>query len=62
MGLMIGARFERAFEVVERALNRGVVINATSENNLRFVPPLILSEREVDMAVDILNSISGEID
>ncbi len=62
LGLMIGARFERAFEVVERALNRGVVINATSENNLRFVPPLILSEREVDMAVDILNSISGEID
>ncbi len=62
LGLMIGARFERAFEVVESALNRGVVINATSENNLRFVPPLILSEREVDMAVDILNSISGEID
>lgn len=61
LGLMIGARFEKAFRIVEMALERGLVLNATSEDNLRFVPPLILSEKEVNIAVDTLNSILKEI-
>ncbi len=61
LGLMIGASFENAFEIVNKALKRGVVMNATSENNLRFVPPLILNEKHVDLAMDVLNSILKEI-
>ncbi len=57
LGLMIGAKFNNAFEVVSKALEKGVVINATSEDNLRFVPPLILKKEEVDFAIEVLSTI-----
>jgi len=59
LGLMIGARVENAFEIVEKALSRGLVVNATSEDNLRFVPPLVIGREEVDYAMDILHDICG---
>jgi len=59
LGLMIGARVERAFEIVEKALSKGLVVNATSEDNLRFVPPLVIGREEIDYAMDILHDICG---
>ncbi len=55
MGLMIGVEVERAFEIVREALNRGLIINATSEETLRIVPPLIIGRDEIDFAVDVLS-------
>lgn len=56
MGLMIGADVEqpRAKQVVVSALQNGLVINATSENTLRFVPPLTISRELVDTALQRL--------
>jgi len=62
LGLMIGARVERAFEIVEKALSRGLVVNATSEDNLRFVPPLVIGKEEVDYAMEILIEICSSKD
>ncbi len=56
-GLMIGTDVEGAREVVERSLERGLVVNATSESTLRFLPPLIIGKEEIDMAVGILNEV-----
>ncbi|WP_456328337.1 aspartate aminotransferase family protein [Archaeoglobus sp.] len=57
LGLMIGAKFENAFEIVSRGLREGLVLNATSEDNLRFVPPLVIGKEEVDYAIEKLGNI-----
>lgn len=56
-GLMIGAQLNEpiAKQVVAGTLSRGLVINAVGDNILRFLPPLIATERDVDEAMEILN-------
>jgi acetylornithine/N-succinyldiaminopimelate aminotransferase len=57
-GLMLGLELEReCSQIVLKALERGLVINCTSERVLRFVPPLIIEERHVDEAVEILREV-----
>jgi len=55
-GLMRGTVLESpiAFGVVAAALERGLVINATSETVLRFVPPLIISDNAIKEGIKIL--------
>ena len=43
--------------VVSECLRRGVLINATDEHMLRFVPPLIITQREIDRLVEVLSQI-----
>jgi predicted acetylornithine/succinylornithine family transaminase len=59
VGLMVGVDFgeEIAKDVVVKALNKGLILNATGSKTLRMVPPLIVSEQEADTAVDILASV-----
>ncbi len=57
-GLMLGLELERSCsETVQKALERGLLINCTSERVLRFVPPLVVEERHVDEAIGILKEI-----
>jgi predicted acetylornithine/succinylornithine family transaminase len=57
-GLMIGAvlteRIDEA-DVVARALDAGLVINATGPGTLRFLPPLTITAPDVDEAVAIVD-------
>jgi acetylornithine/succinyldiaminopimelate/putrescine aminotransferase len=55
-GLMVGARLESADakEVAARALEQGLVINGIGNDTLRFLPPLVIGEAEVDEALEIL--------
>ena len=57
LGLMIGAKVEGAFDIVSNALKEGVVLNATSEDTLRFVPPLVIGKEEIDFAVEVLDHL-----
>ncbi len=59
MGLMIGADLDRpiAKQVMTKSLELGLVINATGEHTLRFVPPLIITKELVDKAIGILERI-----
>ncbi len=43
--------------VVSECLKRGILINATGEHVLRFVPPLIVAQTEVDRLLDVLTQI-----
>lgn len=43
--------------VVADCLTRGVLINAAGEHVLRFVPPLIITQREIDKLLDTLATI-----
>jgi acetylornithine/N-succinyldiaminopimelate aminotransferase len=56
-GLMIGVKVPNAEEIVKKGLEQGVVLNATSEDNLRLVPPLIIRKEDIDLAVEVLAKI-----
>jgi acetylornithine/N-succinyldiaminopimelate aminotransferase len=55
-GLMVGARLDGpgAREVAERLLDRGLIVNPIGDDTLRFLPPLVIGEAEVDEALEIL--------
>src|SRR5438874_11327011 len=49
LGLMLGAELDRpGAPVVERCLHGGLVINCTAERVLRFLPPLVITQAELD--------------
>jgi acetylornithine/N-succinyldiaminopimelate aminotransferase len=56
-GLMVGARLDgaNAREVAARALEAGLIINPIGDDTLRFLPPLVIGEADVDRALDILS-------
>jgi acetylornithine aminotransferase len=52
---MIGAELAQPCgELVRQALDAGLVINVTSENVVRLLPPLVMSEAEGRMVVERL--------
>ncbi|WP_456485001.1 acetylornithine/succinylornithine family transaminase [Desulfurobacterium sp.] len=58
MGLMIGVVCKmECGRIVEKALEKGLIINCTAKNVLRFAPPLIISEEEIDTSIRILKNI-----
>jgi acetylornithine aminotransferase len=58
LGLLQGMEVETdAKAVVTDCLSRGLLINATNERVLRFVPPLIISEQEIDKFVETLTAV-----
>ena len=58
MGLLIGMElFRDCAPVVKACMDRGVLINCTAGNVLRFMPPLIVTEKEIDHLVDILEQV-----
>ncbi|MEM0351125.1 MAG: aspartate aminotransferase family protein [Archaeoglobaceae archaeon] len=56
-GLMIGVGIKNAEEVVRKALEKGLILNATSDDNIRIVPPLIIKKEEIDFAVEKIAEI-----
>lgn len=55
-GLLVALEFnqEIAEKMVFACLERGLLVNKVKPNALRFMPPLIITEKEVDRAVNIL--------
>jgi acetylornithine/N-succinyldiaminopimelate aminotransferase len=60
-GLMVGARLDGidAREAAARALDGGLIVNPIGEEVLRFLPPLVIGEAEVDRALEILRDALG---
>jgi predicted acetylornithine/succinylornithine family transaminase len=62
-GLLIALEFNQ--EIAERlllaCLNKGLLVNRLKPHAVRFMPPLIITEKEVDKAVGILKEVLGEI-
>jgi acetylornithine/N-succinyldiaminopimelate aminotransferase len=60
-GLMVGARLEDggAKDVASRALAEGLIVNPIGDETLRFLPPLIIGEAEIDEALEILGRVLG---
>jgi acetylornithine/N-succinyldiaminopimelate aminotransferase len=47
-------------DFVLECMQRGLLINCTGGNVLRFVPPLILTNNDVDKAIGILSEVLEE--
>ena len=62
-GLMRGAVLSSpiAFTVVSKGLEHGLVLNATSDSVLRFVPPLVISDGALAEAVATLKAVIAEV-
>jgi acetylornithine/succinyldiaminopimelate/putrescine aminotransferase len=48
---------ERAEEVLLGALRRGFLINVTAGKVLRFLPPLVVEEAQIDALVSTLDEL-----
>lgn len=61
-GLMIGLELDiPGKQFVTDALAEGLLINCTHETVLRFLPPYVITEQEVDRAVRILSKIFKKV-
>ena len=57
-GLMIGVQLTiPGKEIVARAMEEGLLMNCTHDTVLRFLPPYIVTETEVDEAIGILQRV-----
>jgi predicted acetylornithine/succinylornithine family transaminase len=60
-GLIVGMELtEPGAEIVNKCMERGLLINCIGRTVLRFLPPLIVSEAETDEMVNILSGVFGE--
>ena len=61
-GLMVGVTLAEgldAGEAAARALDEGLVINVPGPGMLRFLPPLVIGEEEIDAASGIIARVLG---
>jgi len=57
-GLLLGMELTRDGDpIVKACLEKGVLINCTAGNVLRFMPPLIVQQRDIDRLIDILEEV-----
>lgn len=57
-GLMIGMEMSlECSEIVKDCLERGLIINCTAGNVLRFTPPIIVQKKDIDNMLNILDDV-----
>jgi predicted acetylornithine/succinylornithine family transaminase len=62
LGLMLGIELSHpCASIVDDCKDRGILVNCTAGNVLRFLPPLIVTEKEVDVLIDMLEEVFSKI-
>jgi acetylornithine/N-succinyldiaminopimelate aminotransferase len=60
-GLMLAAELDRpGAHLVVKCMERGYLINCTVDKVLRFLPPLTITQQEVDGLLTVLDAVLGE--
>lgn len=58
IGLLIGIELnEDAAKYIEIALQKGIILNKVKPTIIRIVPPLVISEKEIDKSIEIIKEI-----
>jgi acetylornithine/N-succinyldiaminopimelate aminotransferase len=58
IGLMIGVQLTApGAQIVQRCLEQGLRINCTHDTVIRFMPPMIVTQEQIDQAVGILDGV-----
>ena len=61
LGLMIGLDLDADCKrVVQKALDKGVILNNTGDHTLRFIPPLVVTKEHIDKVVKVLGEVLEE--
>ncbi|MGH9029606.1 MAG: aspartate aminotransferase family protein, partial [Acidimicrobiales bacterium] len=62
-GLLLGAGLSKgmAAEVCAAALRRGLVVNAPREDTIRFAPPLLVEDTQIDEALAIFAGVLSDV-
>lgn len=61
-GLLIGAEINRdCSPIVTECMHRGILINCTAGTVLRFAPPLVVRQDDIDRVMDVLDEIFGSL-
>ncbi|KQC06787.1 MAG: acetylornithine aminotransferase [Methanolinea sp. SDB] len=59
-GLMIGMTVgEGCPQVQKECARNGVLVNCAADGNLRLVPPLVITDEEIDRVTDVVNNAIG---
>lgn len=63
VGLMLGVSLPGplAKDLTRRALDHGLLVNDVASDVLRFTPPLVITDEEIDRALDILKEVWDEV-
>jgi acetylornithine/succinyldiaminopimelate/putrescine aminotransferase len=62
LGLILGIELDGpGAPIVEACMEKGFLVNCVQDKVIRFVPPLIVDEREVDLLVKALDEALGEV-
>lgn len=62
LGLMRGLEFsEPVGPVVSKALENGLILISAGTNIIRFVPPLVITNEDVDKMIEILDKCIKEV-
>ena len=57
-GLMVGIELSSPCkEIVKQCVLKGVLLNCTAETFIRFLPPLIVTEEEIDTGIAVLDEV-----
>ncbi|MBW6462592.1 MAG: ornithine--oxo-acid transaminase [Firmicutes bacterium] len=57
-GLMVGVELkEKARPYCEKLMKKGILAKETHENVIRFAPPLVITKKELDWAIDIVDQV-----
>ncbi len=58
LGLLLGMKLKiKGESVVKTCMEKGFLINCIQENILRFIPPLIIEKKEIDLLVACLDEV-----
>lgn len=62
MGLLIGMELLRdCSDIVNACLGKGLLINCTAGNVLRFTPPFTVQKKDIDLCIEILEEVIAEL-
>jgi acetylornithine/N-succinyldiaminopimelate aminotransferase len=53
IGISVG---DRCPEVQRICAENGVLVNCAADGNLRLIPPLVITDEEIDTAVGVINA------
>ena len=61
-GLMIGITIgDKCPEIQKKCAEQGVLVNCAADGNLRLVPPLTITDAEIDRVVRIIDGAIGQV-
>jgi acetylornithine/N-succinyldiaminopimelate aminotransferase len=61
-GLMIGVTLgDRCPEIQKKCAENGVLVNCAADGNLRLVPPLVITDAEIDSVIRVIHGALGTI-